>query len=225
MFHTKTPTIREITGPDAAMSIFQKVSAKSWLPGSDKFPGQSSDGFDLPKEKIGLGALLFVVVVLFFLLTSAYFMRMNMGPDWVPLPDPQLLWVNTGFLLLSSLAMQWAVSMGKRGNNNGLSTGFIIGGLLALAFLTGQYIAWQQLVELGYFAATNPANAFFYLITGMHGIHMAGGMVAWFRAASHLNTDTDEGREDLQLRVELCTIYWHFLLLIWCGLFAVLLKT
>ena len=61
--------------------------------------------------------------------------------------------------------------------------GLLAGGASAVVFLVGQLLAWRQLVEAGYFVAGNPANAFFYLITGVHGLHVLGGLAALSRTA------------------------------------------
>ena len=79
---------------------------------------------------------------------------------------------------------------------------------------------WQQLNVAGYFLASNPANAFFYLITAAHGLHLIGGLVALGRTTARMWL----GVEMIQLRlsVELCAIYWHFLLLVWLVLLGLL---
>jgi len=95
---------------------------------------------------------------------------------------------------------------------------------LTVAFVVGQLVVWYQLVEMGFFIATNPANDFFYLLTGLHGLHMLGGLVALARTTDKvwfmLVTPTKAA-----LSVELCAIYWHFLLCIWLALFALLIYT
>ena len=97
------------------------------------------------------------------------------------------------------------------------------GGALAGVFLVGQLAAWQQMVGLGYFASSNPANAFFYLITGLHGLHLLGGLVAWGRTMSRLGRGDEIAR--LGASAELCAIYWHFLLAVWLVLFGLMLFT
>ena len=72
--------------------------------------------------------------------------------------------------------------------------------------------------------AGNPANAFFYLLTGVHGLHLLGGLFVWARTLMRM-TRLDVKPADLRLSVELCTVYWHFLLLVWLILFAVLSST
>lgn len=139
------------------------------------------------------------------------------------LADPSVLWINTGLLILSSVAMQWAVSSARKGHGDNAKLGMALGGAFAFAFLGGQYMAWLELRAAGFYAVTNPANAFFYLITAMHGLHMLGGLVAWGRSASRLWQGIDV--TEVKLGVELCAAYWHFLLVVWLGLFALLLNT
>ncbi len=99
----------------------------------------------------------------------------------------------------------------------------VAAGALTLAFLAGQIWAWQQLGASGYFMSSNPANSFFYLITALHGLHMLGGLWVWGKATYKVFAGVEPGR--ISLSVELCTIYWHYLLLIWLALFGVLLST
>ena len=75
----------------------------------------------------------------------------------------------------------------------------------------------------GYYAAGNPANAFFYLLTGVHGLHLLGGLVVWVRTAARMARGAE--LDDVRLSVELCTVYWHYLLLVWLVLFGLLLLT
>ncbi|MFX5494500.1 cytochrome c oxidase subunit 3, partial [Acinetobacter baumannii] len=77
----------------------------------------------------------------------------------------------------------------------------------------GQLLAWRQLSAAGYWLAANPANTFFYLLTALHGLHVAGGLAALGRVTVRAWRGSDAGR--LALSVELCATYWHFLLVIW----------
>ncbi|WFP73695.1 cytochrome c oxidase subunit 3 [Mesorhizobium sp. WSM4906] len=197
----------------------QRLMAKPWLE-----QGVAGDfvGFDrsaLPTAKIGLGVFLAVVGCLFSLFTSAYFMRMGLS-DWRPLPLPRLLWLNTGVLVLSSVALQCAVVAARRGQVDMVRLGLATAGLTALAFLAGQLMAWRQLTDDGYLLASNPANSFFYLITATHGLHILGGLVGLGRTSAGAWNGTRPER--LSLSVELCAMYWHFLLFVWLCIFAVL---
>ena len=193
--------------------------AKPWLEvgAIEDFPGTRASS--LPAATIGLGWFLAVVSSLFALLISAYFMRMH-SADWKPLPAPILLWLNTGVLILSSAALQWVQVAARRGQIDNVITGLFAAGVFALAFLVGQLLVWQQLNAAGYFLATNPANAFFYLLTGLHGLHLLGGLVALALTADKVWRGFELGQ--VYLSVRLCAIYWHFLLLLWLVLFSLL---
>ena len=204
------------------MNLFEALTEKPWeVEGEIVDPGVA-DGEVLPPAYLGLKVFLAVVTVIFSLLIVTYAGRMGLG-DWRPLHEPWLLWPNTVVLILSSIALHWAVVNARRGNADGLRLGLLAGGALAAIFLVGQLAAWRQLIALGYFASTNPANAFFYLITGLHGLHLLGGLVAWGRTMAKFR----RGYEIVRLgpSVELCAIYWHFLLAVWLIVFALMLFT
>jgi cytochrome c oxidase subunit III len=199
-----------------------RLMAKPWLEEGPIGDGPGPGAPPMPAAKIGLGVFLAVVGSLFALFISAYFMRMHMA-DWRPVPLPKLLWLNTAVLVISSVALQWAQVAAGRGQMDGVRTGLLAGGVSALAFLAGQLLAWQQLTADGYFLASNPANAFFYLITAVHGAHLLGGLVALGRTASKVWRGFEA--EQVRLSVELCAIYWHFLLAVWLVLLGLLLLT
>ena len=197
----------------------QRLGAKPWLEEGVMVDLRGEGAPSLPPAKIGLGVFLAVVGSLFALFISAYSMRMNMV-DWRALPVPRLLWFNTGVLVLSSVALQWAHVAARRNDMDGVIVGLCAGGASAITFLVGQLLAWQQLSVAGYFVASNPANSFFYLITAVHGLHLMGGLVALGRTTAKVW----RGAEMIQVRlsVELCAIYWHFLLLVWLVLLGLL---
>jgi len=197
----------------------QRLMVKPWLEQGMVGDFIAFDRSALPTAKIGLGVFLAVVGCLFALFTSAYFMRMALS-DWHALPVPRLLWLNTGVLILSSVALQCASVAARKGQLDTVRLGLVTAGLTALAFLVGQLMAWRELTADGYFLASNPANSFFYLITGMHGLHILGGLVALSRTTAGAWNGTRPER--LRLSVELCAMYWHFLLFIWLAIFAVL---
>ena len=122
----------------------------------------------LPPAKIGLGVFLAVAGCLFALLISAYFMRVDLDSfnflGGVPRPVPKLLWLNTGVLVCSSVALQWAWVEARRGRMDAVRSGLLIGAVSAIAFVAGQLLAWRQLTQAGYFLTSSPVTSFFYLI-------------------------------------------------------------
>lgn len=197
----------------------QRIMSKPWLEQGSvaAFPGTES-GL-MPTAKIGLGLFLAVVGCLFALFASAYFMRMELS-DWQALPMPRLLWVNTGVLVLSSVALHLALVAVRKDQLDTARLALVTGGLTTLAFLAGQLIAWWELSESGYPLRTNPANSFFYLLTAMHGLHIIGGLIALGRTTAKAWAIIP--RDRLQLSIELCAMYWHFLLFIWLGVLVLI---
>jgi cytochrome c oxidase subunit 3 len=196
----------------------QRLTAKPWLEEGEigDLPGERPS---LLPARIGLGVFLAVVGSLFALVTSAYLMRMDL-PDWRTVPIPTLLWFNTGVLVLSSVTLQLAQVAARYEDRDVVIAGLLAGGVSAVTFLAGQLLAWQELRNAGYFLTANPANSFFYLITGLHGLHLLGGLVALGRTIAKAFSGL--ALPQLRLSLELCTTYWHFLLLVWLILFGLL---
>lgn len=189
-------------------------------------------GFSVSAKRIGLWIFLAVVTSLFCLFISAYYMRMgghaghgSAAPgDWQAVRDPSILWFNTVLLVFGSIAMQSARSAVARSNVQQTRVRLFAAGLLTLAFLIGQWFAWREIRHSELFSPLNPAVAFFYVLTAVHGLHLLGGLVVWARTlARSLRKDVE--LIDVRLSVELTSVYWHYLLLVWLGLFAVLLST
>lgn len=211
--------------------LVRKFTAKPWEMAAEGAAGGRGIAENLPfaaPARVGLWVFLAVVTSLFALFMSAYYMRMGHGHgnvhDWHALREPTVLWWNSGVLVLASLAMQWSRASISRGQTDRARDGLLIGGLLTLLFLGGQLYAWRELGEAGLFDPRSPAVAFFYLLTAVHGLHLLGGLFVWARTLLRMWPKRTEPI-DVRLSIELCTVYWHFLLLVWIVLFALLIST
>ena len=200
----------------------QTINVKPWVAQRPIDNVYGDGALSLPPVKVGLGVFLAVATSLFALLVSAYFMRMA-GADWTTLVVPRALWLNTGALILSSIAMQWTRTAARRGRTNRVRIGLLAAGIFTFCFLAGQLWVWYQLNASGYFLAANPANTFFYLLTALHGLHLLGGLWVWARTTARVARGAEP--DAVRLSVDLCTVYWHYLLLVWLALFALLLST
>ncbi|KJZ46265.1 MULTISPECIES: cytochrome c oxidase subunit 3 [Pseudomonas] len=188
---------------------------------------QAGEGADRRQTaRIGLRLFLVVVSSLFFLFLIAFVARSQMA-DWLPLTEPlaplgnlRPLWLNSAFLVLSCIALQCSRMAARKARLGATVIGFALGGVFAIAFLAGQLWVWQQFVAWGYFVASNPANSFFYLLTGLHGLHLLGGLIAWCWIVAKFLRHVPLAQ--LSASVELCAIYWHYLLGLWFVLFALL---
>ena len=204
----------------------QTVNVKPWVEQASAESAPSGASFPVTPAKVGLGVFLAVATALFALTVCAYFMRM-MAADWRTFVFPSVLWLNTGMLIASDLAMRSARTAARRAQMDRVRVGLAAAGFCSFAFLVGQIWAWQQLNASGYFAgsgsggvAAGPANSFFYLFTALHGAHVLGGLWVWGTTTARAWRSTDVAR--VRLRVELCTVYWRYLLLVWFVLLALL---
>lgn len=207
--------------------LVSKLTAKSWeTPGDiDEVDSRGAAATRTAPARMGLWAFLAVVTSFFGLFISAYTERMEV-PDWTPLAEPNLLWFNTLVLILGSVALQRARGAVSRGDARSVKINLIAGGLLSFVFLGGQLLVWRQLNDTGYFIGSNPANAFFYLFTALHGLHLLGGLWVWGRTVIRMYVARSEKQlGKVGLSVELCSVYWHYLLVVWLILFGLLLAT
>lgn len=209
-----------LMGSIALWLFRQSLHVQPWV--AESGPGNSVPA-PMTAPRTGLGVFLAVVASVFSLTISAYLMRREMGADWHSLTVPGILWVNTALLVLASLALQLAWRAAGHGQVGRLRRALLAGGGLTLAFVTGQCIAWARLEAAGYYLAANPANAFFYLLTVLHALHLLGGLVAWGRVLLRVRSGAPATR--LYPGVELCALYWHFLLLVWGVILGLVLAT
>jgi cytochrome c oxidase subunit 3 len=166
----------------------------------------------------GMWIALAPILMLFMAFVSAYVVRQGLGRDWVPVPVPRLLGANTLVLLLSSVMLEGGrrrVRQGESGRRWLIAT---LG--LGLLFVAGQLAAWRELGARGIGIGTTPYSSFFYLLTGAHGVHLAGGILGL--AAAAFWPARGLGRLPRAVAIRLGAIYWHFMGLLWLGLFLLL---
>jgi cytochrome c oxidase subunit 3 len=192
-----------------------------------------------------MACVIATVCMVFISLTSAYIVRQGLPTyddatktyvhDWGEVRLPWvLLAINTGLLLLSSLSVEAArrnlarqaalapvksipgISLGKEGSFPWLGVTVVLG----LGFLTGQWLAWGELHNRGFYVATNPNSSFVFLLTAIHGVHLAGGVIAllWAASASLLHKPVESRR----IAVDVTAWYWHFMFLLWIYVFGLL---
>jgi cytochrome c oxidase subunit 3 len=193
--------------------------------------GAAAPGAPDPR-KVGLWVFMAVVCSLFLLFSVAYVMRMAMA-DWQPLRYvPWQLWLSTAVLVAASAAWEGARRSAARPMAQ-------LACVLSLVFLLVQLWGWQAMTAMNFTVSSNPASSFFYLLTGLHGLHVIGGLVAAVLAAVVAGGRTAGGAGDgrsagdaacaadavdgrARSGMLLCARYWHFLLLLWLALFALL---
>jgi cytochrome c oxidase subunit 3 len=164
--------------------------------------------------------LAIVSILMFFMaLASAFIVRRGAGTDWIPVHIPMILWVNTTVLLVSSLTLEMARRCLAKGNLVGFRALWTGTTLLGLLFVAGQVMAWRQLFLQGIFMASNPGSSFFYVFTGLHGVHLLGGVAALLYVAVR---DFAKAKVSRPVAAEIVGHYWHFMDGLWVFLLALL---
>ncbi|GMQ30834.1 cytochrome c oxidase subunit 3 [Algoriphagus confluentis] len=171
-------------------------------------------------KKFALWLFMVTVVMLFAAWTSAYIVRQAEG-NWLEYDLPEVFWITSGIVVLSSLALQWAYFSAKKDNFANLRTGMVLTVLLGIGFLVGQWYSWIALVDREVFFVGNPAGSFLYVITGMHALHLISGLL--FLIIVLISTFRLKVHSQAMNTMEMATTYWHFLGGLWLYLFMFLL--
>jgi cytochrome c oxidase subunit III len=198
----------------------------------------------LRRARLGIIIALSGIVMIFVSYSSAYVVRKGLPTldpssgtlvhDWLPLQLPNFLLVNTLVLLVSTLTMELArrqtareavaarlatVHVTSRTDAQGMPW-LALTAILGISFLAGQWLVWRELAARGVFVATSPSSSFFYLLTGTHGIHLLGGILALLAAgfASLLRRPADSRA----VVVDVTAWYWHFMTFLWLYLLCLL---
>jgi cytochrome c oxidase subunit III len=171
----------------------------------------------------GIWIALFAITMSFAAFTSALFIR-EASTDWTHIAAPPILFVSTAVLLVSSFLIEASRREldGNRASNineHGKGLVFVASAvLLGLTFVAGQYLAWRNLAAQGLYLATNPNSSFFYLLTGVHALHVLGGIAALLYLFIQLAVRKSVRRNLLRGVV----VYWHFMAALWLYLLVVI---
>ena len=171
-------------------------------------------------KKFALWLFLVTVLMIFAALTSAYIVRQAEG-NWLEYELPEIFWVTSGIVLLSSVSMQVAYFAAKRDNFIGLRIAMVFTVLLGFAFLVGQWYSWVALVDREVFFVGNPAGSFLYVFTGLNALHLISGVI--FLIIVLISTFRYKVHSQALNTLEMATTYWHFLGGLWLYLFLFLL--
>lgn len=162
------------------------------------------------------------MVMLFGGLTSAYIVRHGQG-NWLKFELPYEFYISTGLIILSSVTMVMAQSSIKKGDGEKLKLYLAMTLLLGLGFVVAQFMGWSSLVKQNVFFAGNQSNAsgsFLYALTGLHLAHLFGGIIMMIYTV--VKAVNNRYSKDNFLGVQLSSIYWHFLDVLWVLLFLFL---
>lgn len=164
--------------------------------------------------------VVFSITSVFATLTHILASRWVHSKDWTPLILPHVLYFNTAILLVSSLTIELARFSLSRGAFHRSVRWLWCTLLLGVAFVSGQAVAWKAIVLRGLHLASNPGSFFFYFLTGVHGLHLLGGMLALSYVIAFANKLARRGRQSMA--VGTVAFYWHFMDVLWLYLLALL---
>lgn len=196
----------------------------------------------LRRARVGMIVCLIGVFMIFVSLTSAYVVRQGLPSldpatntlvrDWIPVRLPALLFLNTLVLLMSGISMEMArhqaarearaaITVSEKSASKSDGTSWLaLTVVLGIIFLVGQWVAWRELAATGFYVSTTPSSSFFYLLTGMHGVHLIGGVVALLAAGGVALLR----RSALSQAVitDVTAWYWHFMAFLWIYIFCLM---
>jgi cytochrome c oxidase subunit III len=236
-----TPTV--LVDEPATSTGANGGSPPAWADGGDDFHSRPFDA-RLRRARLGLFVGVVGIVMIFVSFTSAYVVRQGLPTfdsrtnslvhDWIPVPLPKLLLVNTFVLLLSSITVELARRRAVR--NAALAQLASIPGVslrgdekiswlaltvtLGLLFLAGQAMAWRELAASGFYISATPSSSFVFLLTGMHGVHLLGGVIALLIAG--LASLLHRSAQSQLILVDITGWYWHFMAVLWVYILVLL---
>jgi cytochrome c oxidase subunit 3 len=184
--------------------------------------GPDGGGSDEPgdRARLGLVLLLLGVSTLFAVFLVAYLLLRRSAPTWpppgAPLP-PHGLWMSTLVLLSSSAAL---VRASRARDARALHAGLAWALALGVGFLLVQAILWRDVLASGRFAFSDAYGTIFYSLTGLHAVHVLGGLL--FLERTRRRARREPAAPSTRTAVGLCSIYWHYMAGVWIVLFVVL---
>ena len=219
------------------------VEPKSGGPGGGPADFTGGPGFAPPRrdggggdwqqpQKLPLGVYrvamltgLAAILMMFAGLISVFIVRgMNVG--WKPIALPKTLWLSTLLLLGSSFALVKARRALSVEDHAGYRKFLLLTTGLGVAFVWAQLASWATLAARGVYLSGSPHSSFFYMFTGLHGVHVAGGLtaLAWLWQNARKGAPQSEfALEKRQALAGAASLYWHFMDGLWACLFALLL--
>ncbi len=176
-----------------------------------------------PPASTGMWVVIASITMTFAAFTSALIVRQGGAADWRHLVLPPILYFNTLMLIASSIALEvarrqiGAYMTGPKDQTSPPVLWLYVTLSLGLLFVAGQYVAWLQLRAQGLFLATNPNSSFFYVLTGIHALHVSGGLAGLTRVIRKLNKSVLR-----KSTLDATSHYWHFMGALWVYLLLLL---
>jgi cytochrome c oxidase subunit 3 len=161
--------------------------------------------------------------MMFAAMSSAYIVLSAGGQSQQRVAMPRMFYLSTAIILTSSASFELAKRSLKTGNESRYLRWLRLTLLLGLAFLAAQFWGWRELKAQGVYFAGHPHSSFFYLFTGVHGVHLIGGITALTYLLSRARLKIERQREQKTAAyAAMISLYWHMMDALWIWLFALL---
>jgi cytochrome c oxidase subunit 3 len=207
--------------------------------GGSKFPGPNGKG---PKGngngggrrdprkglspaayRVTMWVVIAAIVMMFAALSSAYII-LSFDQARRPVTMPQMFFLSTGIIILSSFTIETAKRSLKRENEARYRSWTIATLMLGLVFLVAQVLGWRELAAQGVYFRSHPHSTFFYFFTGVHGVHLLGGIAGLSYLAIRARGPGRAGKlMPQETSAGLMSLYWHTMDALWIWLFLLLL--
>jgi len=218
-------------------------SPPAWVHGDDDFHSPSFNA-RMRRARLGLFVGVVGIIMIFVSFASAYVVRQGLPTfdsrtnslvhDWIPVRLPRLLLVNTCVLLLSSITIELARRRAARNaaltqvasipdpslQSDDKFSWLALTVMLGFAFLVGQGMAWRELAASGFYISATPSSSFVFLLTGMHGVHLLGGVIALLIAG--LASLLRRSASSQLIWLDVTGWYWHFMAFLWVSILCLL---
>lgn len=154
------------------------------------------------------------IVMMFAAFTSAFVVRRSAG-NWYEFKLPDIFFLNTLVLLMSSITLHYSFKAFVGGNEKRYKGLLLATFILGFAFVALQYKGWEAMDAIGATFTANPSSSFIWLISGVHAAHVLGGIAALTVALVFAYQLPYKVTPRRKLRFELVVQYWHFVDILW----------
>ncbi|HXE15400.1 MAG TPA: cytochrome c oxidase subunit 3 [Bryobacteraceae bacterium] len=174
---------------------------------------------------IGLIGTLAFVTVTFSALIVVFVIRSHNSFNWTGIILPPVLWADTVLLIASSLTYEKGHAKLRNDDQRGFYRWTLYSFGLGVLFLLGQLAAWWQILRAGQLVTNNPHSSFFFILSGMHGLHIVVGLAGLGALLYRTHEPASGPRWQMNTRVlaNAVAIFWHYLDGLWVVLFGLLL--
>ncbi len=193
------------------------------IPGYGERPPRGGREPVVSNAHLGVMVLLAAETMLFMGLVGAYVLYRNAAPVWPPSGLPRLpllvTWLNTAVLVSSGYTMHRARRAAHAGEAAAVVRCLAGTATLGVLFLIVQGSEWLRLIQHGLTLSSGTFGASFYTVIGLHGAHVLAAVVWLLGVCAVAST---RGLPRARVIVEVCAVYWYFVVALWPVLFALL---